>query len=363
MAHQYIAIMAGGIGSRFWPASTEEQPKQFLDILGTGKSLIRLTFERCIQVTSLSNILVMTNIKYKHLVKEHLPELNEDQILCEPTLNNTAPCIAYAALHTQAMDPEAVLAILPSDQLILNEEKFTTILKQAFEFAESGEHIVTLGIRPTRPETGYGYIEVSCDCQDPELLHPSDPSIGICKVASFREKPNEETALEYMNNGRYLWNAGMFVWKIDTILNAFRKYATDILNILETEPGRFGTVEEAGYLCRVYPFTRKVSIDYAILENAGNVFTIPADIGWSDLGTWGSLYTQLIKNGQGNVVLGNKVMLENTKHSLVRISNDKIAVIKGLDDYIVVDEDHALLIYPKSDEQEIKEVVKKLKDL
>ncbi len=352
----YIAIMAGGIGSRFWPASTVDRPKQFLDILGIGESLIRTTFKRCLKLVPAERILIVTNKRYKALVLEHLPELPERNVLCEPSMNNTGPCVAYTALRIQSENPKAVFAVLPSDHVILKEEAYVSKLAQAFEFAESRGAIVTLGITPTRPDTGYGYIELDCQCEGGE----NDPSVGVCKVASFREKPDTQTAEEYVSSGNYLWNAGMFVWSVDTILKAFKTNAPDILNVLCQNKSAFGTDDEQNYIDKVYPKTENISVDYAILERSDNVFTIPSDIGWSDLGTWNSLHDYLDKDDNHTVTLGEQTHLIDTKNSIIRSDSKKVVVIKGLEDYIVVDEENALLIYPKKDEQEIKQVVKSL---
>jgi mannose-1-phosphate guanylyltransferase len=344
--------MAGGIGSRFWPASTVDKPKQFLDILGVGKSLIRMTFERSLRVVPAENILIVTNKRYKALVKEHLPELPERNILCEPSMNNTAPCVAYTALRIEAENPNATFAVLPSDHVILKEDAYVQKLNQAFEFAQQNEVIVTLGIQPTRPDTGYGYIEIDSN----EESNESGPK----KVNSFKEKPDKLTAQKYVDAGNYLWNAGMFVWRVKSILSSFNDNATNILKVLCEDKSKLGTEGEQAYIDQVYPLTEKISVDYAILERADNVYTIPSDIGWSDLGTWNSLHDYLDKDDNLTVTLGEQTHLINTHNCIVRSDSQKVVVIKGLEDYIVVDDENALLIYPKSDEQEIKAVVKSL---
>jgi len=344
----YIAIMAGGIGSRFWPSSTTQRPKQFLDILGIGKSLIRMTFERCLNVVDADHIIIVTNEKYRDLIKEHLPEIPDRNILGEPSMNNTAPCIAWTALHLRARDPKAVFAVLASDHVVLKEEAYVSKLKTAFSYAAENKALVTLGISPTRPDTGYGYIET--DKSDSEVL----------KVKSFREKPDHNTAQSYLDAGNYLWNAGMFVWSVDAILESFKENSQSIIDTLSEEKELFGTEKEIDYINRVYPLTEKISVDYAILEKADNVYTIPADIGWSDLGTWNSLHAYLDKDDYNTVNLGDQTHLIDTSNCMIRTDSKKIVVIKGLEDYIVVDEENALLIYPKSDEQEIKKVVKSI---
>lgn len=351
---RYIAIMAGGIGSRFWPSSTEDRPKQFLDILGIGKSLIRMTFERCLQIVPAENVLIVTNKRYKQLVIDHLPELPTSNILCEPSMNNTAPCIAYTALKIQSMDKDAVFAVLPSDHVILKEEAYANYLREAFDFARALPAIVTLGITPTRPDTGYGYINfVGGNTENHE------GTSDIYKVRSFKEKPDETTANAYLASGDYLWNAGMFVWSVDTLIDSFRKNAPEILSILAQDVSKYNTADEQKYIDEVYPLTEKISIDYAILERADNVYTIPVNIGWSDLGTWNSLHAYMAENDD-KVAIGNNIHLTDCKDVIVMSNNSKTIVIKGLNDFIVIDEDDALLIYPKSAEQEIKSVVSRL---
>ena len=347
--NRYIAIMAGGIGSRFWPSSTTERPKQFLDILGVGKSLIRMTFERVLPLCPAEQIMVLTNKKYKALVMEHLPELPEKNILCEPSMNNTAPCIAYMALKIGQRDPEASFAVLPSDHVILKEDIYRQKLDQAFLFAENNDALVTLGISPTRPDTGYGYINYI----------PDAIKEGVYKVAAFKEKPDEAQAQKYLASGQYLWNAGMFVWSVRSILTSFRTNAPNIVHVLSKDISAYNTDREQDYIDEVYPDTENISIDYAILERADNVYTLPSDIGWSDLGTWSSLHAYM-SDKTDQVTIGSNIHLINSNNIIVMSINDKTIVINGLQDYIVVDEDHALLIYPKSDEQEIKEVVKRL---
>ncbi|HCV51408.1 MAG TPA: mannose-1-phosphate guanylyltransferase [Saprospirales bacterium] len=344
--------MAGGVGSRFWPASTEDTPKQFLDILGVGKSLLRLTFERFLNLVPADRILIVTNKKYKALTQLHLPELPEENILCEPSRNNTAPCVAYTALRLRAENPDAVFVTAPSDHVILKEEAFLQKITEAFEYVEANNAIVTLGIQPTRPDTGYGYIEVSNDESDvPNKIH---------KVSSFKEKPNKEVAQQYLDAGNYLWNGGIFIWKANDLIDSFRLNAPEIIEVLTQDESNFATNREQEYIDKVYLDTPSISVDYAILERADNVYTIPADIGWSDLGTWNSLHAFLDKDQNLSVTIGANTHLIDTKNTIVRSDSAKVLVIKGLDDYIVVDESDALLIYPKGDEQEIKNVVKEL---
>lgn len=342
--------MAGGVGSRFWPSSTNERPKQFLDILGVGKSLIRMTFERALRLVPADHVFIVTNKKYKALVMEHLPELPQENILCEPSMNNTAPCIAYTALRINSVDPQAIFAVLPSDHVILKEDEYVRKLDQAFGFAAAHEAIVTLGIQPSRPDTGYGYINYTKETAGEDPIH---------KVISFKEKPDLVTAKTYLDSGDYLWNAGMFVWSVPTILKSYQINAPQILDVLMQQNALYGTADEQAYIDAVYPDTQKISVDYAILERADNVYTIPADIGWSDLGTWNSLHA-FMSNDTDVVSVGQNIHLVDSKDIIVISNNHKQIVIKGLKDYIVVDEENALLIYPKSDEQEIKGVVEDL---
>lgn len=344
--------MAGGVGSRFWPASRESFPKQFLDILGVGKSLIRLTYERFTNIVPPERILVVTNKIYKDLVHEHIPEIPLSNIITEPSRNNTAPCVAYTAFRLQAMDENATFVVAPSDHVILKEEAFLNKVSTALEYASNNEVILTLGIQPTRPDTGYGYVESSAE----------KVSSDIEKVKSFREKPDLETAKEYLEAGTYYWNAGIFVWSAKTILNSFKANATDIYDILARDLSKYNTGQEQDYIDEVYPTTPSISVDYAILEKANNVYTLPADIGWSDLGTWNALHAFKEKDETGSVVIGDNTMLLDSKNCIVRSDAKKLVVIKGLNDYIVIDESDVLLVYPKSEEQAIKALRKSIEN-
>lgn len=342
--------MAGGVGSRFWPASRENNPKQFLDILGSGRSLIQSTFDRAAQIVPKSNILIVSNGMYKDLILQQLPEITEQQLLLEPSRNNTAPCVAYTALHLKAKNPKAVFAMLPSDHVILKEEAFNQNLNQAFEYAENNDAIVTLGIEPSRPDTGYGYINYTKGGE-------------INKVVEFKEKPTKEIAQAYIDSGNYLWNAGIFVWSVSTILNAFDNSCAEILTVLCADETKYNTPQEQEYINETYPKTKSISVDFAILEHAKNVYTIPSDIGWSDLGTWNSLYDFSPKDENDNVALVKEKSLQNAKGNLVRSSRaDKLIVIKGLEDYIIIDDNDVLLIYPRNEEQEIKQLRATFKD-
>ena len=345
-----MAIMAGGVGSRFWPSSRERLPKQFLDIVGVGKSLIRLTFERFEKIIPAERILVVTNKAYKSLVKEHIPEIPEGNIITEPSRNNTGPCVAYTAFRLQAIDKDASFVIAPSDHIIMKEDEFRAEILRALDYASENDAIITLGIKPSRPDTGYGYIESSKD----------EVEAGIERVDSFKEKPDLSTAEDYLAANKYYWNAGIFVWSVKTILNAFKDTASDIYDILSKDLSKYNTEEEQEYIDEVYPTTPSISVDYAILERSDKVCTIPVDIGWSDLGTWNALYSYLDKNEDNSVILGQNTQLIDSENCIVRSDAEKLVVIKGLKDYIIIDEKDVLLVYPKSEEQDIKQLRKSI---
>lgn len=346
----FVAIMAGGVGSRFWPESRESRPKQFIDMLGVGKSLLRMTFERFLPLVPVSNIVVVTNKAYRELVQEHLPELKPSQILCEPSRNNTAPSIAYAALHLSAIDPHARMVVAPSDHLILKEDIFLERIQAALDFAGNNDALVTLGIQPSRPDTGYGYIQFGTEANP-----------GVRKVLRFTEKPNLGIAREFVESGEYLWNAGIFVWSLQHILEAYKSLAPEIYNILEKGTPHYNTSAEQAFIDASYPATPSISVDFAILEEASNVYTVPADFGWSDLGTWASLHAEAPKDDRQNVLQGGHIMAIDTENCLIKIPSGKLAVLKDLSDFIVVDTGDTLLVYPKSKEQEIKQVAAAVK--
>lgn len=349
--HTYVAIMAGGVGSRFWPGSREARPKQFLDMLGVGKSLLRLTFERFLPLCPASHIFIVTNTAYKELIKQQIPELTDNQILCEPSRNNTGPCVAYTAFKLAALDPEANFVIAPSDHIVLKEQAFLDKIRLALGFAAHKEALVTLGIQPSRPDTGYGYIQMAEEAAD-----------GIFKVKRFAEKPDQETAKAFVSSGEYLWNAGIFVWNVRSILSAFERLSPDIFNILQQGNGLWNTAGEQHFIDKTYPTTPNISVDFAIMEKAPNVFTVPAEFGWSDLGTWASLHAECPKDEHGNVLQGDHILALDIADCLVRTPKGKLVVLKDLRDYIVVDEGDALLVYPKSKEQEIKQVTVMVKE-
>lgn len=347
MTHKntFVAIMAGGVGSRFWPSSRENMPKQFLDILGIGKSLIQLTCERFENIIPTENILVLTNKAYVGLVKEHLPQVPEGNIIAEPSRNNTAPCNALLALKIIEKNKDATLVVVPSDHVILKEQEFLNRITEAVSFASSSNKLVTLTIEPTRPDTGYGYVELGEKAEG-----------NIRKVVQFKEKPKLETAKEYLASGNFAWNAGIFIWSAKTIIDSFNSNAKNIIDVLSEDLSKLNTPDEQDYIDRVYPNTESISIDYAILERTDQLYTIPSDIGWSDLGTWNSLHAYMEKDENENVVIASANKLENVSQTFIKSYNDKLVVVNGLKNYIIIDEEDVLMIYPKDKEQEIKSV-------
>ncbi len=347
----YVAIMAGGVGSRFWPASRASKPKQFLDILGVGKSLLQLTYERFLHLCPAEHIFIVTNGIYRDLVKAQLPDLTDNQILCEPSRNNTAPCIAYAAMKIQGLDPDANMIVAPSDHVILQEGAFLEALRAGLAFTAAHDALLTLGIQPSRPDTGYGYIHFEREAVEGR----------VHAVRQFTEKPPLEQARAFVTSGDYLWNAGIFVWRVKSVLEAFRHHAAAIYDILSEGRNAYNTPAEQAFINTYYPATPNISVDFAIMEKATNVYTIPSSFGWSDLGTWASLYAESSKDEYNNTVLASPHMLSQTANCLIKAKPGKLLVINGLDNYIVVDEPDALLIYPKDKEQEIKNVTESVK--
>ncbi|MEY3052903.1 MAG: hypothetical protein RLY31_2688 [Bacteroidota bacterium] len=341
----YVAIMAGGIGSRFWPASRPTRPKQFLDILGVGKSLLRLTYERFLPLVPAERILVVTHAQYRDMVMEHLPELSPAQVLCEPSRNNTGPSVAYTALHLQALDPDANFVMAPADHIILREEQFLAHLRTALDFTAQEHAIVTLGIRPTRPDTGYGYIHFG-----------KQKEKNLYQVRRFMEKPVLSIAKRFVESGEYLWNAGIFVWRAQTILEAYLKHATPIYDILTKGADVYGTDREQAFIDAVYPTTPRISVDYAILEKSESIYTIPVDIGWSDLGTWASLHHECQQDDDGNVKQGGRLLLEDVSGCMIRMPEKKVVLMRGMKDFIIVDDEDVLLIWPIDAEQHISPV-------
>ncbi|MDM8240710.1 mannose-1-phosphate guanylyltransferase [Phocaeicola barnesiae] len=345
MADNHLVIMAGGIGSRFWPMSTPAYPKQFIDIMGCGKTLIQLTADRFNGICPMENRWVVTSQKYTSIVKEQLPEIPEQNILSEPEARNTAPCIAYACWKIKQRHPEANIVVAPSDAFVLDVEEFRRCIKVALDFTQTGTAIVTLGMKPNRPETGYGYI-----CSGEKL-----PDQEIHQVESFREKPDLETAKKYLAAGNYLWNAGIFVWNVHTITAAIRQYAPQIAGVMDELSPSLYTDREAEELKRLFPTCDKISIDYAVIEKASNIYVLPAEFGWSDLGTWGSLHTHLQQDTDGNAQVGQDVKFFDCKNCVVHTSEERKVVLQGLDGYIVAEKDGYLLICRLEEEQRIKE--------
>lgn len=344
----HIVIMAGGVGSRFWPMSTPEYPKQFVDVLGTGKTMIQMTVERFAPLCPVENFWVVTSGDYVPIVKEQLPYLPEANILAEPAMRNTAPCIAYACWKIRQKDPYANVVVTPADALVLDTKEFHKVIGKALDFTASGKRIVTVGITPTRPETGYGYIAAGQKHGDTDVL----------KVDSFREKPVLEVAQEYLEAGNYLWNAGIFVWNIDTITESIRDFTPDLAAKMDRMAASFGTDAEPGTVNEVFPTCEKISIDYAVMEKASYIYTIPGDFGWSDVGTWGSLWTLLQHDVDGNAVVGDKVHLNECKGCIVHAPGASSVVLQGLEDCIVVEREGRLLICKLSQEQRIKDFIK-----
>lgn len=341
----HVVIMAGGIGSRFWPMSTPEYPKQFIDVMGVGKSLIQLTVERFKGICPKENFWVVTSEKYVDIVKEQLPQIPAQHILAEPEARNTAPCIAYACWKIRKEFPQANIVVTPSDALVIDTAEFARCIAVALEKTANSQAIVTLGMMPTRPETGYGYIAAQGEAD----------AKGICKVEAFKEKPDVETAKGYLAAGNYFWNAGIFVWNADTITNAIRRYAPQIAGVMdELEPALF-TDKEAEELKRLFPTCEKISIDYAVMEKAEDIFVLPTEFGWSDLGSWGSLRTLLPQDEASNAKVGGRVDMYNCRNCVVHAAEEKRVVLEGLDGYIVAEKNGQLLVCRLSEEQRIKE--------
>ncbi|MBP5260042.1 MAG: mannose-1-phosphate guanylyltransferase [Paludibacteraceae bacterium] len=344
--NRYCVIMAGGIGSRFWPFSRNARPKQFLEFLGTGRSLLQMTFDRFARIIPQENILVVTNKMYKSLVLEQLPMINPAHVLAEPARRNTAPCIAYATNFILAKNPEAVMVVAPSDHLITREDEFVAAVGKGLDFVTGQPVLLTLGIKPSRPETGYGYIQVESGNED-----------GFRRVKTFTEKPNAELAKVFMESGEFFWNSGVFLWKASTIQQAFEDYLPDIVGRFTQGRALMGTDREEAYIEEVFPGCQNISIDYGIMEHAQQVYVLCGDFGWSDLGTWGSLYEQLDKDGDGNAHLSCRMLSYDSQDNIVVLPKGKLAVLQGLKGYIVVESDDALLICRKSEEQRIRQFV------
>lgn len=350
-SNYYCVIMAGGVGARFWPMSNSTTPKQFMDILGDGKTLIQKTFERFSKVCPKENIYIVTNKTYHQLTREQFPDISEEQIILEPFRRNTAPCIAYANYKIKAKNPDAVVVVAPSDHYIQKEDLFVDVISKGMAIAADNPCLLTIGIRPTSPNTGYGYIQY-----DEDDVFPTNPSVYTVKT--FTEKPELDMAKSFLDSGDFLWNAGIFMWSLPTIDKAFATYLPDINDLFKKGEGLYNTPKEVEFIDRIYQVCRKISIDYGVMEKADNVKVFAADFGWSDVGTWSSLYELRKKDEKQNVVFGNHVKMYDTGKCIVHIpKRNKVVVIQGLDDYIVADSDNVLLICKKSEEQQIRQYV------
>ena len=346
--NNHLVIMAGGVGSRFWPMSTAEKPKQFIDVLGVGKTLIQLTDERFGNLVASENVWVVTNQKYAPIVEEQLPDIPKTNILCEPCRRNTAPCIAYVSWRIKSNDPKANIVVTPSDHIVMDTAEFQRVIKECMRFTSETDAIVTLGMKPNRPETGYGYIQA-------DLSTSSLRNKEIYRVDSFREKPDLKTAEQYIKKNYYFWNAGIFIWNVNTIVNAFRIYEPAMAKIFESMQSVYGTDKEQAFINERFPECENISVDYAIMEKAEEILVCPADFGWSDLGTWGSLHGQSKKDLYGNATIGQNISLIESHNCIVHTTQEKKVVIQGLDGYIIAEKDDTLLICKLSEEQRIKQ--------
>ena len=352
MKNNYVVIMAGGIGSRFWPMSRTSLPKQFHDVLGIGSTLLQLTVARYLPLCLKENIIIVTNAGYKDLVKEQLPDLRDEQILLEPSRKNTAPCIAYAAYKINEENKNANIIVAPSDHLIIKEVDFQNTIKTAINKAESENCLLTIGIKPSRPDTGYGYIQFEDDNKSGE---------PIKKVQTFTEKPLLELAKSFIESGDFYWNSGMFIWNVKSILAAFEAHLPELNKLFAEGIGKYGTTEEEKFINQIYPLCKNISIDHGLMEKAKNAYVILADLGWSDLGTWGSLYTHVEKDATNNAIIGDNVLTYDSRDNIIMMPKNKLAVIQGLVDYIIVESNDTLLICKKQDEQKIKQFVNDIK--
>lgn len=348
--HRYCVIMCGGIGSRFWPYSRAERPKQFIDFFGTGRSLLQMSYDRILPIVPKENIVIVTNEAYAPLVREQLPDLLPENILLEPARRNTAPCIAWAAYHIAARDPEASMVVAPSDHLVTREREFEDSIRRGFEFVEGGDYLLTLGIAPTRPETGYGYIQIGDEVCE-----------GISKVKTFTEKPDVELAKVFLETGEFFWNSGIFLWRAQSIKKAFHQYAPDIATRFDAGGNMFGTDREREFIEVEFPACPGISIDYAVMEKAPNVYVERVSFGWNDLGTWSALYDNSPKNREGNVTQGCHVEAYNSTDNIFAVSSEKLVVCSGLKGYVVADAGDVLLICPMAEEQHIKQMVNDVK--
>lgn len=347
-ANNHVVIMAGGVGSRFWPMSTPDYPKQFVDVFGSGRTFIQMTYDRFKGIVDPENVWVVTSARYADIVKEQLPDIPVSNILLEPCRRNTAPCIAYVSWRIKMKDPKANLVITPSDHLISDVVEFQRVIKSALDFTADSDAIVTLGMKPSRPETGYGYIKA-------DLASSSLRNKEIFRVDAFKEKPNLETAKEYLKSKEFFWNSGLFIWNVETIVNALRVYAPEISEIFESHKEVLGTTDEQRVIDEIFPTCPSISIDYAVMENAEEIFVFPADFGWSDVGTWGSLHTLAECDANGNNAIGDNIKFYESRNCVVHTTEEKRVIIQGLDGYIVAEKDNTLLICKLEEEQRIKE--------
>ena len=343
--------MAGGVGSRFWPVSTQQFPKQFHDMLGTGDTLIQNTFKRLANIIPEENIFILTNERYNDLVFEQLPGVTKRQVVLEPAMRNTAPCILYAALKIQKENKDAVMIVAPSDHWIEDEEAFTENVQQTFDFCSENKTLMTLGIKPTFPNTGYGYIE-----------YDKAANSSIKSVDQFREKPDYETAKQFLEQGNFLWNAGIFIWSVSAVIEAYKSNQPALYGLFEKGIEVYNTEFEDDFVRDNYAKAENISVDYAIMESSKNVYVLPATFDWNDLGTWGSLYDKLDKDDDNNAVVNARTLSNDSKGNMIRTKSDKIVVVDGLSDYIIVDKEEVLLIFPKTKEQDIKKVLQNVKD-
>ena len=349
--NHYVAIMAGGIGSRFWPMSRTSYPKQFLDILNTGRTLIQSTHDRFKKFIPLENIYIVTSEEYVEIVRDQLPEIPAKNIVAEPSRKNTAPCIAYISYKLQQLNEKGTLICAPADHIILDDTAFTKVCLEAMSFVKAHKALITLGIKPSHPNTGYGYIQFE---QQPA-------SDNVYKVKTFTEKPNADLAKTFVSSGEFLWNAGIFVWQVNNIVAAFQKHLPELAEIFEAEKTLFNTEKEKSAIEKIYPLCTNVSIDYAVMEKAENVYIIPSSFGWSDLGTWNSAHENMEKDYLGNAVSGSEVMVIDATHNMVHVPNNKLVLLQGMNDYIIVDTEDVLMICKKEKEQEIKQYVAEIK--
>ncbi len=340
--------MAGGIGSRFWPMSTVDNPKQFIDILGVGRSLLQLTYDRFSGICPPENFWVVTNKKYADIVKSQLPDVPQENILLEPCRRNTAPCIAYASWRIKAKDPKANVVVTPSDHVVMDTQEFRRVIRSCMKFTAETDAIVTLGMTPNRPETGYGYIKADLSTSSPRNKE-------IYRIDAFKEKPNLETAMDYIRQNNFFWNAGIFIWSVSTIVNAFRVYCPSISKVFEGMLHIYGSSQERELVDRQYPECENISVDYAIMEKAEEIFVCPANFGWSDLGSWGSLLSQVKKDLYGNGIIGNNVQVYDTHNCIIHTTQEKKVVVQGLDNCIVAEKDGTLLVCKLSEEQRIRQ--------